>query len=54
MSNTISAGDIVINYEWTCPECGYYNCASAINDVEPKKGNTLYCDECSKECEIVK
>ena len=53
MSNTINEGDIVIHYEWSCPSCGYYNGASDTYGVEPKKGNTLHCDECGKACEIV-
>ena len=54
MSNTIEEGDIVVTYEWSCPSCSYYNSGSDIYDAEPTKGNTLYCGECGKACEITK
>lgn len=54
MSNTISEGDILICYEWSCPLCGYWNSGSDVHDAEPKEGNTLYCGECGKACKIIK
>ena len=51
--NTINEFDIVTHYEWTCPSCNSCNCDNTIYGVEPKSGNTLYCDECGKQCEIV-
>ncbi len=54
MSNTIEEGDILVYYEWSCPLCQNLNVGSDVHDPEPIVGNTLYCGECGKACEITK